>query len=286
MYLFKKVTHLQAHLQPLRTKGKSIGFVPTMGALHEGHVSLIRASLAECDHTVCSIFVNPTQFNDPRDLEQYPRMPEKDVEMLTVAGCDTLFLPAVQEIYPPEGLPPLSLEFGALDRVMEGPSRPGHFQGVAQVVHRLLEITQPDKMYMGQKDYQQVAIVRSMIRQTGLPVEVVSCPTLRETGGLAMSSRNLRLSPEARKEASIIYHTLSFAKAESGHVLPDDIRQQAIEKLSAAGFKPEYFDIVDGHSLQPVHRWDAADLIVACTAVWVEGIRLIDNMVLKAPRHS
>lgn len=282
MHLFKKVSDLQYYLRSLKAAGKTVGFVPTMGALHQGHISLIEASQAECDYTVCSIFVNPTQFNDPKDLDKYPRTPGKDIELLVAGGCDILFMPPVDEIYPPEGLKPLSLDFGALEKVMEGEFRPGHFKGVAQVVHRLLEIVLPDSLYMGQKDYQQVAIVRSMIHQTRLQVHLVTCPTLREKDGLAMSSRNVRLSPAAREEATLIYRTLSEAKTRVGELPPAEIRAAAWQQLSAPGFRPEYFDIVDGYTLQPVRSFEESEVVVACTAVWLDGVRLIDNMVLSS----
>jgi pantoate--beta-alanine ligase len=283
MHLFKKVSDLQYYLRSLKAAGKTIGFVPTMGALHQGHVSLIEASKAECDHTVCSIFVNPTQFNDQKDLDKYPRTPGADIELLLACGCDILFMPPVAEVYPPEGLKALDLDFGSLETVMEGEFRPGHFKGVAQVVHRLLEIVLPDRLYMGQKDYQQVAIVRSMIRQTGLQVALITCPTLREADGLAMSSRNLRLSPAARQEATLIFRTLSYARAQAGKLAPAEIQAAAFQQLSAPGFRPEYFDLVDGDTLQPVRSFEESAVVVACTAVWLDGVRLIDNMILKAP---
>ena len=195
MYIFQKAADLRSHLKTiLRGRSSTIGFIPTMGALHEGHLALIRAAQANGCYTVCSIFVNPTQFNDPSDLEKYPRTPEKDAELLEKVGCDVIFMPEVEEIYPPGDIQDFELDFEGLDEVMEGVFRPGHFKGVAQVVKRLLDLVQPDGLYMGQKDFQQVAIVRHLIRVTRFPVELVVVPTVREHDGLAMSSRNIRLS--------------------------------------------------------------------------------------------
>lgn len=285
MRLFKKTETLQKHLDKLRQKGKTIGFAPTMGALHEGHLDLIRAAKSTgCDFVFASIFVNPTQFNDPKDLEKYPRTPERDTELLISAGCDGLFMPdKLAEIYPIGRDLTVRLDFGALDKVMEGQFRPGHFQGMATVVNRLLEIAGPCRLFMGQKDYQQLSIVRNMISQLKLPVELVMVETKREQDGLAMSSRNTRLTPEMRAAAPVIFQVLSTAKSEIEHKAIDLIKKQALETLTRAGLKPEYFELVDGISLQPLGTVAGADFIVACLAAWAGEVRLIDNMVMKAP---
>jgi pantoate--beta-alanine ligase len=281
MQIFETVDALQAHIAGLRAAGHTIGFAPTMGALHEGHLALIKMAHVAGHETVASIFVNPTQFNDPKDLEKYPRTPERDATLLTNVGCDMLFMPPVSEVYPPGKDLAIHLDFGALAQVMEGRFRPGHFAGMATVVKRLLDIVQPDALYMGQKDYQQLSIVRDMLRQLKSPIHLVMCPTLREPDGLAMSSRNVRLTPEMRAIAPVIHQTLQFAKQAFRTRLAPGIEKMALERLVAAGLRPEYFEIVDGVTLQPVRRYADAKLIVACTAAFAGEIRLIDNIVLK-----
>ena len=281
MLIFKKVSDLQTWLNGKRATGHRIGFVPTMGALHEGHLELVRMSKRDECLSVASIFVNPTQFNDPKDLEKYPRLPDKDAALLLGAGCDALFMPPVEEVYPPGVDLTVHLDFGQLDQVMEGEFRPGHFKGMATVVKRLLDIVAPQMLYMGQKDFQQLSIVRDMIRQLHLPVDLVMCPTVRETDGLAMSSRNMRLSPEMRAAAPVIHQTLQWAKSELQTRPAAGIQVEAMQQLSTAGLKPEYFDIVDGVTLLPVSNWAAGDFIVACTAAFAGEVRLIDNLVLK-----
>lgn len=281
MLIFKKVADLEQWLDTERRAGKTVGFAPTMGALHEGHLSLVLAAKKEGDVAVASIFVNPTQFNDPKDLEKYPRMPEKDIPLLLGAGCDALFIPPVEEVYPPGLELTVQLDFRQLDEVMEGVFRPGHFKGMATVVKRLLDIVHPHRLYMGQKDFQQLTIVRDMIRQLGLPVQLVMCPTTREPDGLAMSSRNLRLSPEMRLAAPAIYRALSEAKEQIQYEPAAVVQTRALRQLEAAGLKPEYFDIVDGISLLPVEHYHESNFIVACVAAWAGEVRLIDNLVLK-----
>lgn len=284
MLVLKKVTDLQKSvlsIQKNQNKNRLVGFVPTMGALHEGHLQLVRQSQAEGCLTVVSIFVNPTQFNDPRDLEKYPRMPTQDMEMLLKAYADILFMPPVEEVYPPGLDVTLPIEFGPLEQVMEGEFRPGHFKGMATVVNRLLEIVQPDNLYMGQKDFQQMTIVRDMLRQQKSTIHLIGCPTVREPDGLAMSSRNMRLTPEMRAVAPIIYQTLQQAKVEFAQKDARTVEQNAMRQLSNAGLKPEYFEIVNGLTLQPVQHFTDADLIVACVATFAGEIRLIDNLVLK-----
>ncbi len=281
MLIFKKVADLQGWLNNERASGRSIGFAPTMGALHDGHLDLVRMAKRECDRAVVSIFVNPTQFNDSKDLEKYPRTPENDVALLLTVDCDALFMPPVEEVYPPGRDFTIQLDFRQLDKVMEGVFRPGHFEGMATVVNRLLDIVRPHRLYMGQKDFQQLSIVRDMLRQLNSNIELVMCPTRREADGLAMSSRNMRLTPDMRAAAPAIHQTLQWAK-EAFQTLPAaSVQAQAMEKLTAAGLKPEYFDIVDGISLLPVPKWADSDFIVACVAAFAGDVRLIDNLVFK-----
>lgn len=265
----------------MRGHHRKVGFVPTMGALHAGHLSLIQQSLAVNHFTICSIFVNPTQFNDAADLKKYPRTPARDIELLAASGCDVLFLPAVEEIYPKDLDPTVSVELGLLDRVLEGQFRPGHFAGVVQVVHRLLQLVQPDRLYMGQKDYQQFRIIREMIRQLELPVELVMVGIEREADGLARSSRNLHLSPEDRRIAPVIYQTLLKIKQYWMEKEVEEWKSWGSRQLEKAGLKPEYFEIIDGHSLQPIHAFGDADFVLTCTAAWAGEVRLIDNIIIK-----
>jgi pantoate--beta-alanine ligase len=282
MYVFKKVSDLQSFIQEQKRSGKTIGFAPTMGALHSGHTSLVDLSKKETDLTVVSIFVNPSQFNQASDLAKYPRTPGQDMKLLMGAHCDILFMPEVEEVYPP-GLD-VSLKgisFGKLEQVMEGVFRPGHFEGMAQVVNRLLDIVKPHRLFMGQKDYQQLSIVRDLLRQTKSKIKLVMCPTIREDDGLAKSSRNVRLSPEMRKIAPTIYQTLVKAKAELRSKPIGQIESEVMASYTQIGFMPEYFSIVDGITLLPVTNTAEHKYIVACVAVWAGDVRLIDNMTLK-----
>ncbi len=282
MLLFKRVQDIQQYLNLLRQKGVEIGFAPTMGALHAGHTSLITRSKAENQVTVSSIFVNPTQFNDPTDLEKYPRTVERDIEMLVEAGCEILFLPSVEEIYPNGTQQNLPIHFGRLDKVLEGVFRPGHFNGMAQVVYRLLEIVNPNRLYMGQKDFQQLTIVRSLLSQMRSGTELVMCATRREKDGLAMSSRNVRLNAEARAAAPLIHQILTEALEMTEEYSPSEIQRRSVQKLKEIkAFNLEYFEIVDGNTLMPIRLLDETDFAVAVTAVWVGGVRLIDNLILK-----
>ncbi len=282
MLLFKRVSDLQKYLNSLKNKGLHIGFVPTMGALHRGHISLIDRSRNECDVTVASIFVNPTQFNNSTDLEKYPRTAEKDIEMLAESGCEILFMPDVSAVYPEGMTPSVKFNFGKLDRVLEGIFRPGHFEGMAQVVHRLLEITHPNRLYMGQKDFQQAAIVGRMLELMKSETELVSCPIQREPDGLAMSSRNARITPEDRSKVALIYNVLAEAAERVGEYNPSDIQSLALSKLKTEPhFKVEYFEIVDGRTLLPIQLFEDTDYAVALVAVWVGEVRLIDNVILK-----
>lgn len=282
MWAFKQPSGLKQHLSTLRARGLSIGFVPTMGALHDGHLSLLRQSLSGQGATVCSIFVNPTQFNDPADLEKYPRTEAEDLFLLERAGCDVVFLPSVADVYPSGLQAGPEFSFGHLEQTMEGAFRPGHFKGVAQVVHRLLVLVEPDALYMGQKDFQQVAIVREMIRQAGLPVQLVMCPTQREPNGLARSSRNVRLSPDERSRAAAIYRELQYIKTQAGKgPSPTELEEEVFQRLAAEpGFRPEYVKLVDGNTLKQIQQFSDSRYVVACIATWVGAVRLIDNVVI------
>jgi pantoate--beta-alanine ligase len=281
MLLFKKNEDLQKHISSLKADGKSIGFVPTMGALHDGHLSLLHRSKKQTDFTVCSIFVNPSQFNDAADLQNYPRTPSEDVAMLLEAGCDALYMPAVAEVYPANLKVPPPPDLGYLAQPMEGKHRPGHFEGMAQVVRRLLDIVAPDKLFMGQKDFQQFTIVRQMLLQLKSNVQIVLCPIVREADGLAMSSRNTRLTEAQRQLAPLIYRTLSEAKAKVHSHFPKNIMAEAMRQLAVEGMEPAYFEIVDGNSLKPINLFEDTDYAVACAAAKLGAVRLIDNMVLK-----
>jgi pantoate--beta-alanine ligase len=268
---------LMAYIGKVKDSGKKVGFVPTMGALHNGHLSLVRTSRQQNDLTVASIFVNPTQFNDKEDLKRYPRMPEKDGKMLESAGCDLVFMPEENEIYPEPDQ--RVFDFGGLDEVMEGAQRPGHFNGVAQVVTRLFDIVKPDRAYFGIKDYQQLAIIRYFVRKLNYPVEIVACPIIREPDGLAMSSRNMLLSVDERKTAIILSRSLFEAKAMKKDHSPAEIIQFVDARVSETpGIKLEYFEIVNGTTLLPAGDWGGKDEIVGCIAARVGKIRLIDNI--------
>jgi pantoate--beta-alanine ligase len=272
------VESLTNALQPARLAGKKIGFVPTMGALHNGHLSLIQQSNQENDLTVASIFINPTQFNDPSDFANYPRMESKDLEMLESAGCDFAFIPSVPEIYP-NGKQLLDIHFGALEETMEGAFRPGHFRGIATVVNRLLSIVNPDNAYFGEKDFQQLAVIRAMVKMLDLKVKVTGCPTLREADGLAMSSRNLLLTPEQRKAAALIYQGLQQASTFIPHHSVDGVRDLVIRFIEQSPLlKVQYFKIVDPLTLADIRSWEGQTSAQGCIAVLTEGPRLIDNI--------
>jgi len=282
MILFKKATDLRNWVDAQRKKDDRIGFVPTMGALHDGHISLIDASKKKDKITIASIFVNPTQFNDPKDFKKYPVTLEKDIDMLEKAGCDILFLPSVEEMYPDGFTPKMHYDLGFLETVLEGKYRPGHFQGVCMVVHRLLEIVNPDHLYLGQKDYQQCMILARLLELTGLKdkTEIMICPTLREADGLAMSSRNMRLNEMERKKAVTIYICLNMIKENEKNETPAELIKKAQLMLEKAGFKVDYVEIADAHDLSPVNNWDRNQKWVALIAATMNEVRLIDNMVI------
>ncbi|MBQ8864497.1 MAG: pantoate--beta-alanine ligase [Rikenellaceae bacterium] len=256
-----------------------VGFVPTMGALHQGHLSLVERARRECEVVVVSVFVNPTQFNDPNDLKNYPRTPEADTEMLRAAGVDIVFMPSVEEMYPTPDT--RVFDFGNIDKVMEGATRPGHFNGVAQVVSRLFDMVRPAKAYFGEKDFQQIAVIRAMVAQLALPVEIVPCPIVRGEDGLALSSRNTLLTPEYRAAAPDICAALREGAAAVGDKSPAEVEALVAEAIERGGLlRVIYVQVVDGTSLERVESWSVAEggCIQCCVAVQAGAIRLIDNM--------
>lgn len=280
MLVFTKKKALQQHLQQLRLQNINIGLVPTMGALHRGHLSLISKSLESTGFTVCSIFVNPTQFNNPEDLVKYPRTPEHDLAMLKEAGCSAVFMPGAEEMYPAEPL--LHFNFGPLEKVMEGSFRPGHFSGVGLIVSKLLNIVQPDLAFFGQKDLQQCRIIQQLVKDLAFNVQIEIEPTVREADGLALSSRNMRLSPAGRQVALHLYKALQQARtALSAGASPESVQKKALSYLEGiSDLQPEYFCIVDGGTLQKLNNVQQGEQIAICTAAYVEGVRLIDNVLL------
>jgi pantoate--beta-alanine ligase len=294
MIIFNSAEKLKNHLNELRSNGKTIGFAPTMGALHQGHISLIAIAKGQCDVVVCSIFVNPTQFNDLKDLEKYPRTLDTDTALLQSANCDILFAPEVNEIYAAEELKlkkenkedkswmlGKAVDFGMMDKVMEGALRPGHFNGVAQVVSKLFRIVNPHKAFFGQKDFQQLSIIRSMVKQLELPIEIIACPIVRESDGLAMSSRNIRITPEERELVPYIWKTLVAVSAIYMYSTIDNIKKLVTGAFEETGIiQLEYFEIVDADTLQTIVDFKNAASAVACVAVKLKNVRLIDNIVL------
>lgn len=276
MVLTTTIGDLNACLNELKPIG-SIGFVPTMGALHPGHMALVQQADSENQRVVVSIFVNPTQFNDSEDLKRYPRTLESDLMKLKSTGCDIVFAPAVDEIYPEPDR--RQFDFGTLDKVMEGKYRPGHFNGVAQVVSRLFEIIQPDKAYFGLKDFQQLAIVKRMTAMLNLPVDIIACPTVRESDGLAMSSRNQLLTNEERIEAAHIYKTLTLAAKQKTTKNVFNLKEWVIDEINKSPLLTvEYFEIVDSENLNPITTWNDTKKSTGCIAVFCGNIRLIDNI--------
>jgi pantoate--beta-alanine ligase len=278
MQLFIKVSTVKKRLNFLRKSGKSIGFVPTMGALHQGHLSLIEASKKDNDHTVVSIFVNPTQFNNKSDLLKYPRTRLSDIAKLKSIETDILFYPSEKEIYPFSNPEPEKIKLDGLDNIWEGEFRPGHFAGVVQVVKRLLEIVEPHNLYMGQKDFQQFTIIRKMLNKIESKVNLIVVPTMRESDGLAMSSRNMRLSDVMREKSVIISKMLNFAKESYKKIPVKEIEKTGSEKISEAGLVPEYFRIVSIENLKGIEEFPTHGA-VAIVAAWAGDVRLIDNMI-------
>jgi pantoate--beta-alanine ligase len=280
MQIFREIAPLKAFLVEKRRMGQMVGFVPTMGALHQGHISLIHASKNENDLTVCSIYVNPAQFNNQADLQKYPRTPEIDAALLEKAGCDVVFFPDTNDMY--ESLSLIRIDFGHLDKVMEGEFRPGHFSGVALVVSKLLHIVEPDNAYLGQKDWQQFAVVRQLVHELKFNVKLKSVPTMREADGLAMSSRNMRLTTDQRKTATVIYQSLILACTllKNGSAIENVKRdvKQIVERDSEV--KLEYFEVADSENLKLLKSVEVSDKPILCIAAFVGEVRLIDNMFL------
>jgi len=281
MILFKEIVTLAKHLTQLKQQGLSVGFVPTMGALHGGHISLIEKSKNTCDITVSSIFVNPTQFNNVKDFEKYPITVSNDILLLEKSDCDVLFMPRVNEVYPDGFSPKYQYDLGEIEFVLEGKYRPGHFQGVCQVVHRLLNIVQPDKLFMGQKDYQQCLIVKRLVESLHLNVQVVTAGTYREASGLAMSSRNLRLNEQEKEIASGISKMLRYIKERFTTTPFSVLEDYATNLLLTSGFtKVDYVSIADADTLQPASIVKGKNNLVTLIAAYINDVRLIDNMEL------
>ncbi len=278
MLIFNEIAPLKSYLSNCKAAGLNIGFVPTMGALHAGHISLVKESLSHGLHTGCSIFVNPSQFNDKKDLENYPRTPENDIEMLKASGCHFLFMPQPEEIG--DITPQQTIDLGNLDKILEGKHRPGHFKGVANIVKRLFDIISPDVSFFGKKDYQQLLVIKKLVNQFNLPVKIVGCPTLREQDGLAMSSRNTLLSPENRSKAPMLYELLkeSEKQLKSG-VEWKQVQHSALEKLKkSAFFIPEYFELCERKSFTISENYSPENQYVLLIASWLGKVRLIDNI--------
>lgn len=280
MEVIHTIKDLQIELSELKALGKKVGLVPTMGALHRGHASLVERSASENDVTVVSVFVNPTQFNDKNDLVKYPRTLDADCRLLESCGATLVFAPSVGEMYPQPDTREFS--YAPLDTVMEGAFRPGHFNGVCQIVSKLFDAVKPHRAYFGEKDFQQLAIIREMVRQMKFDLEVVGCPIVREADGLALSSRNARLSDEERKYALNISQTLFKSRTFAAAHTVSDTQKMVEDAIAAApGLRLEYFEIVDGNTLQKIGSWDETSYAVGCITVFCGDVRLIDNMKYK-----
>jgi pantoate--beta-alanine ligase len=280
MITFKKRIDISNYIVNYKKTSGKIGFIPTMGALHKGHISLIEASKKTDTLTICSIFVNPTQFNNSADFEKYPVTIEKDIDMLEKAGCNVLFLPSVEEIYPADSSTTLPYELGFIETVLDGKYRPGHFQGVCNVVQRLLDIVQPNTIYLGQKDYQQCMIIKKLTELIQSPTQIIICPTLRESDGLAMSSRNMRLTSVERIKAVKISEVLLFIKQEIKPGNLQDLKQRCINYLTNEGYNVDYVEIADATNLTLLQNWDGKTKLVALVAAFLNEVRLIDNRIV------
>lgn len=281
MIIFREANSLSNYLASCKRKGSVIGFIPTMGALHQGHISLVKTSLSQHWLTVSSIFINPTQFNDQNDFKKYPITIDRDIHALEVAGCHVLFLPDIHEIYPNGTSQVKYFELGPLEQILEGKYRPGHFQGVCQVVERLLQITEPDHLYMGQKDYQQCMVVNKLIELMNVPIKMHISPTTRADSGLALSSRNTRLSVEEQMKASMIYQLLLAIKNEYSSTSIGDLQTKTLACLQQNGFaKVDYVSIANALTLQPVPDAEKPEIAIALVAAYMGDVRLIDNMLL------
>lgn len=281
MMIIRAAAELERQVTHARQNGHSIGLVPTMGALHAGHLSLVERAVKENGVTVVSVFVNPTQFNNPTDLATYPRDEEADIRLLAGAGVDMVFMPTVEEIYPwwPERRERREFDLGGVAEVMEGRYRPGHFQGVAEVVSRLFALVRPDRAYFGEKDFQQIAVIRRMASLEGFDIDIVSCPIKREDDGLALSSRNTRLTPQQRAIAPAIHRILTESLGWAKSMTVDEVKKRVTEEIDAVdGLRTEYYEIVDHLTMQPVSDWSATELPVGCITVYCGDVRLIDNI--------
>ena len=277
MKIVKGINELKGYLVDSKRNGKRVGLVPTMGALHKGHLSLVERCVRENDICVVSVFVNPTQFNDKHDLETYPRTLEADCALLESAGCDFVFAPSVEEMYPEPDT--RTFDFGTVMQVMEGAKRPGHFNGVAQVVSKLFYIVEPDNAYFGEKDFQQIAVIRAMVKQLQIPVQINACPIVREADGLALSSRNTRLTPALRQKAPLIARTLQESKALAATKSVREVIDYVVNTLNAdPDLEVEYYEIVDGDSLVSIQDWKDTSYAVGCVTVYCGEVRLIDNI--------
>lgn len=277
MIVYRTKEDLTGHLVSLKNEGKTIGLVPTMGALHAGHASLAEKAAAENDVVIVTIFVNPTQFNDPSDLDHYPRTLDQDLELLRNLETDLVFVPSVQEMYAGEDA--RTFDLGGLDRVMEGKFRKGHFNGVAQIVSKFFLLIRPDRAYFGQKDFQQLVIIRRLVEILDLDLTIVSCPIIREKDGLAMSSRNIRLSKEERKLAPFIYETLKKAREQMDTLTPEEVKEWVVRQYDQQPqMRLEYFEIVEDKGLTSIREWDENVNKVGCVAVHLGDVRLIDNL--------
>jgi len=276
--IFRTRAEVHSYLEKVKIDGNSIGFVPTMGALHEGHLSLIDAAQTKADVVVCSIFVNPTQFNDKKDLENYPRPIEDDIKKLEGANCDVLFLPEVDEMY--NSNDNWHIKLNDFDTILEGEIRPGHYQGVTQIVKKLFDIVRPDYAFFGQKDFQQFVIISYMVKKLGINIQLIRCPIIRENDGLAMSSRNVYLSKEDRQNALSLFNSLTRAKEEFSHMSIPQVKKNAMDYLSnAVGIEVEYFEFYDINTFEPASSKQAEN-VIALVAAQVGNIRIIDNMIL------
>jgi len=280
MEIFNTKSELSAYLEKVKTPHTKIALVPTMGALHEGHLSLIKQAQQKADIVVCSIFVNPTQFNDPKDLEKYPKPIENDIALLTSQNCDILFLPTVEEMYP-NAQEEWHIDLGRLDQIWEGEKRPGHFQGVTQIVYKLFQLVEPDFACFGQKDFQQVMVIQKMLDIKNLPIELIICPIIRDENGLALSSRNVRLSDAGKQKALVLSRALKHVSTHFAETSIPDLNQQALQIIEEEGeVEVEYFAISETRTLEEVTTIEEGKKYVAHIVAWVDGVRLIDNMLL------
>lgn len=283
MKVLRTVGELRSAMDAARNAGQTIGLVPTMGALHAGHMSLVDTARHQNDIVVASVFVNPTQFNNPNDLSTYPRTEEADCALLDEHGADYAFIPSVEEMYPEPDTRVFDL--GEVAAVMEGAMRPGHFNGVAQVVSKLFDMVRPTRAYFGEKDFQQIAVIRKMVQLEGFDLEIVACPIKREADGLALSSRNVRLTPEGRKQAPAIHRILEQSLSLAATKSPGELKHWVKEQIDAVpGLETEYYEIADALTMQPVQNWDSPNGTVGCVTVYCGDVRLIDNILYTQPK--